>query len=214
MNKMIFFLVLLNAFGCSGLGQKVSKRVTKASRFPASEEKGFRPSHIGSDIGTIKYSMLNESTFQRINGEGWVLMNGRCVESLCCKNKIKKGSSVTCETKDSDYFKLTGEKEIPDSRGKFLRAKNNGIKSEDCPDKYKDKNCFDQEGERDLGSYQGDDFKSHTHVTTANVGNGTARNGAMVPTGIKSPRSNSEAAGGNETRPKNIAVNIFIKIND
>jgi hypothetical protein len=101
MYKLFFLLFLLSS--CSNLNQKVSKRVTKANRLPAQTNErtsGFRPSYIGSDIGRIQYSMLTKEQFVLVNGDSWVLMDGKPYQG-------------------SDYHKLTGRKNVPDIRGKF-----------------------------------------------------------------------------------------------
>ena len=71
------------------------------------------------------------------------------------------------------------------------------------------------ERRRELGGFQGDEFKSHTHnwYVTENGGGVTAsadvdfRNGD----GTYWPKETS-ANGGNETRPRNIALLAIIKI--
>tara|TARA_B100000029_G_C17448175_1_gene913987 strand:+ start:291 stop:998 length:708 start_codon:yes stop_codon:yes gene_type:complete len=127
----------MNLISCSGLKPKFSKSLTKERRFPASKKSGFKSSHIGSDVGTIKYSMLKKSTFQKIHGKSWVLMDGRCVESECCKDekkkleKTKNLEEVTCDdSKDSDYYHITNHKRIPKAKSSFentysARIKNN-----------------------------------------------------------------------------------------
>jgi hypothetical protein len=68
-----------------------------------------------------------------------------------------------------------------------------------------------------VGSYQADQFASHSHpqVVTANPGWGTgirsdwtgdSANLGAYPQGV-----NTGTAGGNETRPKNVYVNYIIK---
>lgn len=139
-------------------------------------------------IGMIVPSMLTLAQFQAINGTSWVLANGASVSG-------------------STYAAITGSSTVPDLRGMFLRGKNNS---------RADTN-EDPDGERSLGNLQNDDFKSHNHDIIVYDSGGTDTN---LPTDYfpKSslPGTNTTAIqskGGLETRPKNIAVNYFIKIN-
>lgn len=89
-------------------------------------------------VGSIVKSMLDESTFQDQNGnpspERWVLADGRDVTG-------------------SAYQALTGDATIPDFRGNFLRAKNNGRSDgKENPD-----------GDLALGAYTASKFASHMH---------------------------------------------------
>lgn len=144
-------------------------------------------------LGDVKYSLLSLSKFQQANGRGWVLMQGQ--------NKAALG--ITTESSVFDYYDSSNElvDTLPDARGLFFRGKNNGRSADSWQDPG---------GERLLGSKQVDDFKSHTHsyvhrsagpnrsdgtVDWASLGNGT-----------------TGATGGDETRPRNIAVNIFVKV--
>ena len=183
--------------------------------------------------------MLSEEKFQSLYGNGWVLADGRCVSLDCCKTpldgvdleewKTRKKCSKLLE-KNSAYFKETGTGKIPDARGKFLRAKNNGITSEDCSGENTD--CFDSDGDRDLGSYQKDELKIHNHnvsivhhhdIPMYGIGGGSGTGIAYTGGGnyqgtrsshsVGSPATPTTNKGIQESRPKNIAVNVFIKIN-
>jgi len=135
-------------------------------------------------IGSVVQSMLTQAQFQAETSAGWVLMDGRSVTG-------------------SAYHTLTGSTTIPDARGVFLRSKNNGrADGNQNPD-----------GDSALGTFQDDAFESHTH--TQNVG---AHSGSVNDNtgGAEFGYENSTitgATGGNETRPKNITVNTFIRIN-
>lgn len=87
----------------------------------------------------------------------------------------------------------------PDLRGQFLR----GI----SPD-----NSIDPDGPRAIGSIQADEFEAHTH--TALMQNPV--NAGAQPTGFTGgdqrwPPAETSPAGGDETRPKNIAFQFVIK---
>jgi hypothetical protein len=139
-------------------------------------------------IGMIVPSMLTLAQFQAINGTTWVLANGASVSG-------------------SAYATITGNSTVPDLRGMFLRGKNNG---------RADTN-EDPGGERSLGNLQADEFKSHRHdlVVYDSAGSGNNYPTDYFPN-VSVTGTNTTAiqpTGGIETRPKNIAVNYFIKIN-
>lgn len=142
----------------------------------------------GSTVGDIVQSLLTESQYQSINGAGWVLMNGRNIAG-------------------SDLATLTGNTTLPDARGQFLRSKNNGrADGNENPD-----------GEIVLGIQTTDKFGSHSHT----VGRGTellvfSYSGGQYEYSTRGGGSTkwTGAQGSNETCPKNITVNYFIKINN
>lgn len=138
-------------------------------------------------VGDIKASMLTESQFQAQRNTTWVLMDGRDVTG-------------------SDYDTLTGNAIIPDARGRFLRMQNNGT-------------SINPDG-TGLGGAQSDQVASHSHSVTVQARD-TSNNGSQrIHTGIDTGGNllnfgfTSSSFGGNETRPKSLTVNYFIKINE
>jgi len=144
-------------------------------------------------VGDVVHSMLDEAQFQVLRSDNWVLMDGRSVVG-------------------SEYETLTGNSTIPDARGQFLRSKNNGrVDGQENP-----------AGDSALGTQQTDAMQLHAHDHNAGTGSefgsypDGAATGPVVNIGILGP---SEYLGGGvprtdvETRPKNVTVNIFIKIN-
>ena len=156
---------------------------------------------IANHIGTIVHSMLTQEQFQRVNGTGWVLMDGRCVSSHCddCIN-------------DSEYYKVTRLAHIPDARGLFLRGHNNN--------RSDPKHKGNPQNKR-LGETQNDQFKSHNHTNNNVVGAQSDRGKGGITSGdskwggqtINVLPIISHSGGKDETRPRNLTVNIFIKIN-
>ena len=156
--------------------------------------------HSSSSIGSVKNSMLTEVQFQTEHGLGWVLMDGR---------------DLTATNPGSDYETLTGFTSLPDARGQFLRGKNNG----------RSDSAEDEGGERALGNYQEDQFQGHI-ITTRQSGGGAASGGVQPSDGgsgvydIINGATFTEMTPfgtprfGAETRSKNVAINIFIKINE
>lgn len=139
-------------------------------------------------VGTVLHSMLSVAQFQAQYGTNWVLADG----SSCTGTK---------------YASVTGATTLPDMRGAFLRGKNNG--STRNPD-----------GDLALGTYTADKIGSHNH--SANTTSISGVSGNEIPfsgAGSGTNKFNTVAGyplqpfGGNETAPKSITVNIFIRIN-
>ena len=137
-------------------------------------------------VGDIKESLLTLEQFLEEHLGDWMLMDGSsCVGTL--------------------YHTMTGKTEVPDalSEGTFFRQAKDG---------------------RELGSYQADAFQGHWHNTNDSVVSGSKNGGAgstyypNTTTNTYATEPVSDGVNGtprtaDETRPKNIAVNYFIKIN-
>ena len=146
-------------------------------------------------VGSVIHSMLTEGQFQAQMGSGWVLSDGRSVSG-------------------SSYASITGASTIPDVRGTFLRAKDNGVGR-------------NADGDLTLGTYTSDKFGSHTHIQNPHTHNITAfrgSNGGAFTVGINSldtsndvtsgsTTATNQSTGSNETSPKSTIVNVFIRIN-
>ena len=99
---------------------------------------------------------------------------------------------------------------IPDFRGKFLRGHDAGAGYD--PDRYSRTNLYPGGATGDsVGSYQDDEFRSHSHVETTIVSSdyGSDPGGWHWPNYTQT--ESTSATGGSETRPKNISVNYIIK---
>jgi microcystin-dependent protein len=159
----------------------------------------------GDAVGTIKKSMLTIAEFQAENGASWVLMDGADVigSDLAV---LKTGDAIT------PYL-------LPDARGQFLRGKDHGA-------------TVNPDGDTALGTVQTDEIKSHKHTAgaTLSLPTGAYKYGATAQNfipyldvtslynsgagGTSARHVNNETVGEAESRPKNITVNIFIKINN
>lgn len=136
------------------------------------------------NVGDTKQSMLTELQFQSFHGTGWILADGRDVTG-------------------SKYHTVTGVAVVPDMRGVVLRGKNNGrADGSENPD-----------GDLALGAFQNQQTDAHSHSRTNAVvtGSGVGGNGGSWVTGYGT--RNTSSVGGNETRMRNVTVNIFIKVN-
>jgi hypothetical protein len=176
---------------------------------------GGSSSSIGS-VGDIQESMLTLAQFQAQpgRGPGWVLADG---------------SNCT----GSAYALITGNTNLPDLRGVFRRAKNNG----------RSDGNQNPAGDLALGTFQSDQIASHLHSISdpghfhdAHIGNTTSgsdnrfaqvvsssgasnvvtRNNVDANSGIVANTTGitaTNAFGASETSPKAVTVNVFIRIN-
>lgn len=136
-------------------------------------------------LGEIRYSLLTPEQFQEYYGPEWILLNG---------------SSIL----NSDLHRIFGWAKLPDARGLFLRGKQNG----------RSDNNGNPDGDLALGEYQRDMFESHTHSYTAYQFPNMGSSGKVVGVWGSSTDKSTGFAGGIETRPRSITVNIYIKINN
>ena len=153
-------------------------------------------------IGEVKQVFLTEAQLQAQYGTGWILADGRPVP-------------------ESAYETMTGNATVPDLRGKFLRGLDNGR---------------DLDLNRAMASDQAEDLKGHGHnashsLSWSSAGAKTDSNLAGVlyrpigyppynlsnlTTGPNVPVGGSVSVTpttGEETRPTNVAINFFIRIN-
>lgn len=144
-------------------------------------------------VGEIFESMLTEVQLQAILGSGYVLCDGRDVTG-------------------SKYEEITSSPFIPDARGIFLRnqqgSRSDGVGNVD--------------GNLPIGTLQTDSVVEHSHSIIAAFNimtfNGGQVSRPLVSTGtwinqLANFQVNIEPTTGNETRPKCVTVNVFIRIN-
>ena len=105
------------------------------------------------------------------------------------------------------YGGATTNFSLPDYRGYFLRGQDDG--SGNDPDAGTRTDRGDGTGGDNVGSKQLDAYKAHTHGgVPAKAGANTGAAGSAI---LPSTAGNTNSAGGNETRPKNINVLYCIK---
>ena len=137
------------------------------------------------NIGEVRSSILGETIFQSVHGSGWVLMDGRDITG-------------------SDLHGLTGMTDAPDGRGMFMRGKNNG----------RSDGQENPEGELSLGVHQVDQVGPHNHkVSNGRADTGFTGNSNLPFLSGGSGPWYSQNNVSDETRPKNITINWFMKIN-
>ena len=143
-------------------------------------------SQLEAKVGDYKWSHLDEAAFAEEHLGTWFLCDGRsCI--------------------GTNFATITGQSTVPNAKaeGTFIRQAKDG---------------------RITGSYEADQMQGHTHAfsTSGNMkgndGNGTpistprTSGGASNAPIITSDGTNGTPRTGNETRPVNIAVNVFIKV--
>jgi hypothetical protein len=148
-------------------------------------------------IGDIKYSILEPGKFE-IYHPGWKLLKGQTIPV------------------DSGLGK-EGITELPDARGVFLRGMH----------EKRDDGKGDSDISRYVGSFQEDAIKKHSHNLSNEIGyfggwggsnlfsGGTPGNPMSIGNDGKTPVSVLDYGrnlNAEETRPKNIAIYIYIKI--
>ena len=186
MKTFLFIIILIS-----------SNSFAKVSQGDTITAKKFNESTFG--LGDIKHSLLTESQFQSQFGNCWVKMIGQCVSSSCGSN-------------ESDYATLTGNSTLPNTSGRFLRDTGGNASS--------------------LGTTQEDSFQGHAHVLYALDRSGDGNNSLLTHSGsgnakdITSINQDGEFSSyttdshhgtprvSNETRPQNLSVNYFVKINN
>jgi hypothetical protein len=98
------------------------------------------------------------------------------------------------------FATLFGSNTLPDLRGSFLRAKDNS-------------KGLNPDGDLALGAYTVDKYKAHTHTTrtdyTINAGSAAK---SITLDNTASGTAITGSSGGNETAPKSVTVNMFIKV--
>lgn len=157
--------------------------------------------HVQEDndkVGDIRYSMLPPTIFETENS-GWVLMNGRDVEG-------------------SEFYRITGLAKIPDARNQFIRGMGGKFDKADGTDKDGEK--------RTVGSTQeySTALPKNKFIYWAAIHKHHYRNkqlcdeGALKSEGDSFQHDGYQAydtfeGGDPETRPTNITLYTYIKIN-
>lgn len=141
----------------------------------------------GGTVGDVVASMLSVEQFQSLRGPGWVLADGSAHPA-------------------SRYAQITGREEVPDLRGVFLRGKDHG--------RFDADGVGNPGGDLALGERQDDEVRRHHHSVhpLAGVDDGEDTGPEVSGTDTTVRAGLTSGYGGDETRPVNVTVNYFIKI--
>lgn len=137
-------------------------------------------------VGTIVPSYLSPQQMKENYGDEWILANGEEIPTSTL------------------FYKVTGKTKLPDLRGVFVRGLNvNRNDGNQDPDGQN----------RQVGDFQRDDFLKHDHsIHTAGVWGRSFKGEDGEPRTAHKQDGNTEDKGGQETRPRNVALFYYIKI--
>lgn len=140
-------------------------------------------------VGSVISSFLTPKQINEITNVEWVLADGTGIST------------------SSKLFKITGKIKLPDLRGMFIRGLNVSKKTGEQRD-------FDGNA-RVVGDYQTDLIKKHKHKYKSAARKEVSGKGSSSPFAWNTDTYTTEynINGGSETRPKNIALYYYIKIN-
>lgn len=166
-------------------------------------------------VGTIITSYLNWTEFQVVTNNN----SNNPAGNLWSAKYSKWAPADDREVPNSAFQRITSQSKVPDLRGMFLRGLNQFDQDESniiASDKKDPDN-------RRRGGYQPDLVGQHNHGWTGETGNGNPSKSTDYlttdPTGrgdayVTRPHYGFSVGGiGQETRPKNIAVYYYIRIN-
>jgi hypothetical protein len=166
-----------------------------------------------SAVGDIAYSILSLDLFQKTHGGKWVLLDGK---PLSKDTELYQflGQNSRLDILELDTF---NNYRLPDARGVFLRGMNLG----------RDLKTGDSNGDRLIGRYQDDAFQGHKHINSDRIPENwqrespnTAKQRVNVTGNILNESAGIYDAGfgkpkvSTETRPRNIALYIYLKVSD
>lgn len=160
-------------------------------------------------IGSILTSVLDWNSFSQITEDK--------PSSAWDAEKSKWAPADGRSVASSKYQRKTGKLYLPDLRGVFLRGLNrfDPFYANEVSEQQKDPDG----GNRTAGTYQSDAIKEHQHsyTDTYRYGNVSKRSGSQseVPRDgrTETKKTNYNDDSKKETRPKNIAVYYYIRIN-
>lgn len=208
-----FFLIpnvtntLGSTFNLNGLGTVPILRDSTNALLPGDIIAG-KVIHIVHD-GT-RFQLINPANGTAITNDSFVAMIGQFASALSQLPSgwlLANGSAVS-RTTYAKLFAAVGTTygvgdgsttfNLPELRGEFLRGLDNGR---------------GVDAGRALGTLQGMDIQSHQHQIGNARGNFNSGGGIVAPDLANGsyPAAYSSATGGAETRPRNIALNFYIK---
>ncbi|MAY72045.1 MAG: hypothetical protein CME82_11400 [Halomonas sp.] len=136
-------------------------------------------------VGSVAYFITT------VAPDGWIKANGAAVSRAAYAKLFAKVGTFWGAGNGSTTFNL------PDLRGEFIRSWDDG-RGVDIG--------------RSFGTFQADDFKSHRHALPSDSNDDTGNGWVADSNGSGIKRSAfTEFNGGNETRPRNVALVAYIK---
>lgn len=163
-------------------------------------------------IGTIITSYLNFEQFNAATNN-----NEKSPGGIWTSNKSKWSPCDGRPVPNSKFQTLTSQNSIPDLRGLFLRGLNQFDPYQPVP--VVSNNRGDVDNSRIVGSFQADAIKNHRHKVKYQRGNRNSSKGGSGNHKVTDEEKTKETTTNEciecetETRPKNIAVYYYIKIN-
>lgn len=143
-----------------------------------------KPSNFDVQAGTVAWFAAASSP------TGWIKANGAALSRSTYATLFAAIGTTYGAGNGSTTFN------VPDLRGEFMRSLDDGR---------------GVDGGRGLGSFQADDFKSHSHTLTLADGAGWQYPFRGTAGAVNSGFGGVAATGGAETRPRNIALLACIK---
>ncbi len=163
-------------------------------------------------VGDVKYSILNPTLFAQVNGDCWVPLNGG-------------------DMTDSKLSNITGESNVPDISGLFIRSQEFSGGANNDPNRTSTSPIATFQDQSYQSHNHGVNDPGHSHSINDIVLNTTCCNFGILVIGDQ-PRTvfqnqydsenrtiNASStsisvnnSGGNETRPKNLNVWMYIRI--
>jgi hypothetical protein len=148
-------------------------------------------------VGEVRFSLLSPADFLNLYGSDWTLLDGQNVSSKPIAPYLPSELQI-----DGGVF-------LPDARGRFLRMINHGAEAD----------VGDPAGQRHVGNSQADSVASHAHQYAVPRADGSKRRAGKAGedrfNALRTDDNTTETtavAGGDETRPRNVAVNVYVRI--
>jgi len=180
----------VDTFKASFEGGQQAKRSDLVTALLCIEQSRSGPSAL--PVGTIVASMLSPTEFAQEVGDPAVF------DARVSRWTLANGRDVSLSKYKTAALSLT----VPDLRGMFLRGMNHG----------RNDGLQDPESNRLAGSTQRDELKKHSHELAVGWhGLASGKGTGNLESG--KPPASTQASGGDETRPRNVAVHYYVKIN-
>jgi len=153
-------------------------------------------------VGDVRYSVLPPNQFERLN-PGWVLMDGRPVNN-------------------TEYQRLTGQSTIPNGQDQFIRGIDTKNETPRRPGDHQPwatgmpTNTFrtNEENSNHAHDFERYDVGGDTGKVATTSGGGLNRTYQPAATSKGGAHYHAVTGGDEETRPTNIALFIYIKIDN